>query len=80
MVITMDKNQSIEIKKYCLDATVCLSKMLLIYKNNLSEEEFYKVKKDIGMIIVRIHENFLYPIYNIYPDLDHHLNGEVRTD
>ncbi|EBA5557587.1 hypothetical protein [Salmonella enterica] len=66
----MKKKQAIEIKKYSLDAISELSKILSIQRESVSEEEYERLKKGVGIAIGDIQINLLDVIYSQYPDID----------
>lgn len=66
----MKKKQVIEIKKYSLDAISELSKILSIQRESVSEEEYERLKKGVGIAIGDIQINLLDVIYSQYPDID----------
>lgn len=68
-MIVMKKNQAIEIKKHSLNAISELSKILNIQFKSISEEEYNKLKKNIGISIGNIQTELLDVIYFQYPDI-----------
>lgn len=66
----MKKEQAIEVKKLSLDAVRDLTSILYVLGNNLSQDEYEKLKEGVGRSIGEIQIRLLDLIYSQYPELD----------
>ena len=66
----MNREQAVEVKEKALAAVEALTSVLYIVKGKVSDEEFERIKRGIGLAIgsIEIHVNA--PLYRQFPDLE----------
>ena len=66
----MNQETAQEIKEYALKAIENLSISLNVAIDKCSEEDFEKLKKAVGLSIMKIDSDVLAFVYTKYPELD----------
>jgi hypothetical protein len=67
----MNKEIAMEVQTHSLNAIVELTKLLNTVHENVSSEDFERIKRGVGLSIGRIQTEILDIVYEEYPELDH---------